>query len=233
VVAQVFVADLRAPYLEAPDRTHLERSLRLRPGEWVRLADGQGSHRVARWQGGGQLEVVGDIHYEAGLSPPITVALALVKGDRTDWAVQKLTEAGVDRIVPMVTDRTVVRWAPERAERALERLRSVARSAAAQSRRVRVPVVDPVRPFRQVVEAAGTAGVRADLGGGPPSLERSWVLVGPEGGWSAAEQECGLPVLSLGSTVLRAETAAMAAGVLLCALRAGLVQPAFSPQTPR
>jgi 16S rRNA (uracil1498-N3)-methyltransferase len=223
-VAQVFVADLEAPVLDDEDRSHLERSLRLRPGEWVRLADGQGGYRTARWQGGGQVEAAGEIHHEPQLSPSVTVALALVKGDRTEWAVQKLTEVGVDRIVPMVTDRTVVRWAPERAERATERLRSVVRSAAAQSRRSRLPAVDALKTFRHVVEAAGAAGVRADFGGAPPSLQHSWVLIGPEGGWSPEEADSGLPVMALGSTVLRAETAAVASGILLCALRAGLVR---------
>jgi 16S rRNA U1498 N3-methylase RsmE len=63
------------------------------------------------------------------------------------------------------------------------------------------------------------------MGGGPPSLERPVVLVGPEGGWDESELASGLPLVTLGPTVLRAETAAMAAGVLLCGLRAGVVGP--------
>jgi 16S rRNA (uracil1498-N3)-methyltransferase len=225
VVAQVFVDDLDELRLDLGDQAHLERALRLRPGEWVTVADGLGKYRLTRWQGNGTVEPAGEISTEAILSPPITVALALVKGDRTDWAVQKLTEAGVDRIVPMITDRTVVRWGPDRAERAVGRLRAVARSAAAQSRRARLPTVDSLTTFSDVVAAAGAHGVVADQGGAPPSLVRPWVLIGPEGGWSAAERARGLPSVGLGPTVQRAETAAIAAGVLLCALRSGLVRP--------
>ena len=226
-VAQVFVRDLEAPQLDDEDVAHLERVLRLRPGEAVRLADGAGAWRGARWAGAGRVEVVGSVTHEPELAPAVTIALAVVKGDRTEWAIQKLTEAGVDRIVPMLTDRSVVRWSPERAQRAVERFRAVARSAAAQSRRARLPAIDTLRSFPQAVAAAGAAGARADRGGGPPSLERPWVLVGPEGGWSATEAACGLPVMGLGPTTLRAETAAVASGILLCALRNGLVHPAL------
>ena len=66
----------------------------------------------------------------------------------------------------------------------------------------------------------------AQLGGGPLDLSRPTVLVGPEGGWDDSELACGLSSVGLGPTVLRAETAALAAGLLLAALRAGTVRPA-------
>ena len=146
-----------------------------------------------------------------------------MKGDRPEWTVQKLTEAGVDHIVPMTTARTVVRWDASRALHQVSRLRSVARAAAMQSRRVWLPVVAEVQPF-SVVAAAGAAV--AQMGGLPPSLSYSTILVGPEGGWDDAELALGLPLVGLGPTVLRAETASLAAGLLLCALRAGTVGPA-------
>ncbi|MDQ1415569.1 MAG: rRNA (uracil1498-N3)-methyltransferase, partial [Acidimicrobiaceae bacterium] len=67
----------------------------------------------------------------------------------------------------------------------------------------------------------------AQMGGDPPSLDRPFILVGPEGGWDESELALasGLAFVTLGPTVLRAETAAMAAGVLLCGLRAGIVGP--------
>jgi 16S rRNA (uracil1498-N3)-methyltransferase len=71
------------------------------------------------------------------------------------------------------------------------------------------------------VAGAGTA--LAEVGGKAPSLERPFVLVGPEGGWDGAELACGLPLVGLGPNVLRSETAAVTAGALLCALRVGLV----------
>lgn len=163
--------------------------------------------------------------------PAVAVGFAVLKGDRTDWVIQKLTELGVDRLVPLVAERNVVRWEPgsERALRQSERWRSVVREAAMQSRRVRLPTVEEVRGLSEVVTdltARGGSGLAlAEPGGGPPSLERPTVLVGPEGGWSPAELGLGLPTVALGPSVLRGETAALAAAVLLCGLRSRIIQP--------
>ena len=91
-----------------------------------------------------------------------------------------------------------------------------------QSRRVWLPALDEVRDFATVVDVIGTDACLADREGGAPALSRPAVLVGPEGGWSDDERACGLPAVGLGRHVLRAETAAVAAGVVLSALRAGL-----------
>ena len=90
-----------------------------------------------------------------------------------------------------------------------------------QSRRTRLPDVTGVLPFAEVAVAGAAL---AEVGGEAPSLERPFVLVGPEGGWDRTELASALPLVGLGPNVLRAETAAVAAGVLLCALRSGLVQ---------
>lgn len=223
--AHVFVADLDAPELDADDRHHLSRVLRLRAGETVSASDGQGAWRPCTWTGeGGGLVAAGEVARVAAPAPPVTVAFAPVKGDRPEWVVQKLTEVGVDRIVVLATARSVVRWEGERAAKQVGRLARVAREAAMQSRRVWLPEVAGVVPF---AEAAGWGGglALAEPGGASPSLDRPVVLVGPEGGWSAEELAGGLARVNLGPTVLRAETAAVAAGVLLSALRAGLVGP--------
>ena len=227
--AHAFVDDLDAPVLSVDDRHHLERVLRLRPGDVVTVSDGVGGLRPCRF--GPSLHPVGEVVRVAAPSPPVTVAFAVVKGDRPEWAVQKLTEIGVDRIVPLLAARSVVRWSP--GDGHVDRLRRVAREAAVQSRRVWLPAVDEVTPFA-VVAAEARAGVGAGAGagrgvalaqsgGGPPSLARPVVLVGPEGGWDEAELAVDLPRLDLGPHVLRAETAAVVAGTLLCALRAGAV----------
>jgi RsmE family RNA methyltransferase len=91
-----------------------------------------------------------------------------------------------------------------------------------QSRRNRLPDVTEILPVAEVA-LAGAAVAMAEMGGMPPSLEHPFVLVGPEGGWDGPELASDLPLVGLGPNVLRAETAAVAAGVLLCALRAGLV----------
>jgi 16S rRNA (uracil1498-N3)-methyltransferase len=221
--AHVFVDDVSSPELADDDRHHLERVLRLRPGEEVTVADGRGGWRCCRYVGAGQLDVAGPITMAETVLPSVTVGFALTKGERPEWVVQKLTEVGVDRIVPVLTERTVARWDGERAARHVQRLRAIARAAAMQSRRIRLPRVDDVTPFGQVVADVGPAAALAERGGGPISLDRPVVLVGPEGGFSAVEAACGLPTVDLGPAVLRAETAALAAGILLCALRVGLV----------
>lgn len=86
-----------------------------------------------------------------------------------------------------------------------------------QSRRAWLPVVEEVASVEAVAARAGAC--RADAGGGALTLDRPLVLVGPEGGWSETEAALDLPAVDLGPTTLRAETAALAAGIRLCALR--------------
>lgn len=211
----VFVADLAAPELDDDDRHHLERVLRLRPGAAFVIADGAGRWRPARL--GPEVEPAGEVVTEPAPDPPLTVAFAPVKGDRPEWAVQKLTELGIDRIVVLETARSVVRWPPDRAARHLERWARVVRSAAAQSRRTRLPEL--AGPVAVTVAADWPGAARADVGGGPPDLERACVLVGPEGGWTDEERELAVPSVGLGEGVLRSETAAVAAGAALALLR--------------
>ncbi|MDP9070739.1 MAG: 16S rRNA (uracil(1498)-N(3))-methyltransferase [Actinomycetota bacterium] len=224
--AHVFVADLEVPHLEEQDRHHLERVLRLRPGQPVTVADGDGGWRRCAWVGGGRLEPCGGEGREPTPTPSVTVGFALTKGERPEWVVQKLTEAGVDRIVPFVAARSVVRWDADKAERSAGRWQRVAREAAMQSRRTRLPALEPVTTVVEAAARLGPAASLAEPGGAPTSLERPAVLVGPEGGWAVEELGAGLPTVGLGPTVLRADTAAVAAGLLLCALRAGVVRAA-------
>lgn len=225
-VAHAFVDDLDVPELSADDRRHLERVLRLRAGEAVTVSDGAGRWRECRF--GEMLEPVGDIVADARPDPLITVAVALTKGDRLDWAVQKLTELGVDCIVPFAAARSVVRWDAERATHHAERLRRIARQAAMQSRRTWLPAVDDLRSFADVAGLEGA--VLAEPGGQPPSLQRPVVLVGPEGGWAEEEAAAPLPRVALAPTILRVETAAVVAGTLLSALRAGLLASRGEPR---
>ena len=88
--AHAFVVDLDAPELSDDDRRHLERVLRLRPGQDVTVSDGAGRWRRCRF--GDPLEPAGGVVEDERLSPPVAVALSLTKGERLDWAVQKLTE---------------------------------------------------------------------------------------------------------------------------------------------
>lgn len=220
-MAHAFVADPDDPELGEDDRHHLLRVLRVRPGEEVTVSDGGGRWRPCRLGPGGTLEPAGDVQVVPRPVPAVGVGVALTKGDRPETAIQKLTELGVDRILPFVADRSVARWDGDRAVRHVARLRRVAREAAVQARLAFLPEVADLTDFPSVAAVPGAA--RCDRGGAPPGLDRPVLLVGPEGGWSDAERDRGLPVVGLGPTILRAETAAIAAGALLTALRAGAV----------
>ena len=274
VAAHVFVEDVEVPALNLRDADfhHLSRVLRLRPGEAVSASDGAGRSLACRWTGARALEPASEISYQGRPWPPLTVAFALTKGEHPEWTVQKLTEAGVDRVIVMTTAHCVARWGAGDPPRRLARLKEVARQAAMQSRRVWLPSVEGPLTFSQVVSvgsqvvsvgsqvdpvgsqvvpvgrvategesgdpragAAGQAGVVPGAAGvvpgvalavpdaSPLSLATPSVLVGPEGGWSEAELGAVVNHVALGPHVLRTETAALAAGVLLAALRSHLV----------
>jgi 16S rRNA (uracil1498-N3)-methyltransferase len=279
VVAHVFVDDLsaRRPALSDNDLHHLSRVLRLRPGETVSASDGQGGVQVCTWAGGPVLEPAGPLVRHRRPAPLLTVGFALTKGDHPEWAVQKLTEAGADRILVIVSGRCVARWPASKRGHQLERLREVAHQAAMQSRRAWLPVVDGPVPFGELACPGGAAPAPAELGrpggtapgpagagavaagpgsaevggvaaggavapvqavapgvavalavpgGAPLRLSTPTVLVGPEGGWTDEELAAVPHHVGLGPHILRAETAAVAAGVLLAALREGLVAEA-------
>jgi 16S rRNA (uracil1498-N3)-methyltransferase len=213
--AHAFVDDLTYPVLSIGDRHHLERVLRLRAGAEVTVGDGKGSWRPCRF--GSELEPIGPVVTDPEPAPAIGVGFALVKGERPELVVQKLTELGVDRIVPFSAGRSVVRWDAAKAARQHERLEVIAREAAMQCRRTWLPEVVPLATFADVVSAAGVA--LADLGGEPLGRGDRFVLVGPEGGWTPEERTLGVRRVELASHVLRAETAAIAAAALLCAFR--------------
>ena len=152
----------------------------------------------------------------------ITVALAIFKFDRMEWAIEKCTELGVARIVPVIAGRTESHLATAAGKR-VERWRRIARQAAEQSRRVAPPEISaPVR-FDDLV--AMTADVRVVLAEGEERLllkdavrpDAGSVLLafGPEGGWKppelAAFRDGGWTSASLGDAILRAETAVIAA----------------------
>jgi 16S rRNA (uracil1498-N3)-methyltransferase len=234
--AQVFVDDAARPVLAEDDAHHLGRVLRLRPGEEVIASDGRGRWARVLWQDDAELAPVeglagvggdGAVQSEAAAAPALTVAFAPVKGERPEWVVQKLTELGIDRIVPLRSERSVVRWSGARGKATVERLRRVAREAAAQCRRVWLPEIADTVSFADLATLGGLGEVvLAQLSGDRPSVGHRVVAVGPEGGWSLDELAAGLPTVGFGLSVLRAETAAVTAGALLASLRTGTVAAA-------
>ena len=213
--AHVFVDDIEAPVLAEADEHHLSRVLRLRDGERVTVSDGSGAWRSCEWRGGGIL-VVGDVHHEPAPAKALRIALAPVKGDRTEWTVEKLVEIGIDRITVLApVEHSVVRWDRDKAVANVERLGRIARAAASQSRCVRLPVVDGPVHLDEVLAEVGT--VIAEPGGPGFGTGVTTVVIGPEGGFSAREVSAARGSVGLGGTVLRADTAAVVAATLLVA----------------
>ena len=190
---------------------HLRRVLRLRDGERVSATDGAGRWRmcVVRLDGGAP-EIVLESSSEivsVGERSHFTLASAIPKGDRVDWLVQKGTELGADRIQLLHTERSTVRWKPERAAKQVLRLQRIADEALRQSRRVRRCIVGaPV----DALDVLGDAAV-AEPGGERVRGDEAMIAIGPEGGWTPSELERAQRRVEIGANILRTETAGVAA----------------------
>ncbi|CCF86121.1 16S rRNA (uracil(1498)-N(3))-methyltransferase [Nitrolancea hollandica] len=219
----------------------IAKVLRLRAGDEIVLFDGRGGEFPARLiDVSPERTMVSIGSRSAGRADPqpaIHLAPALLKADKFDWVVQKATELGVVAITPVITERTVISLAADRAGRRRERWQRIAIEAAEQSGRTQVPAVaDPI-PFMTLLER--TPGTPALLfwegereqglapvpsGNGGPLL----VLVGPEGGFTPDEVQtaigAGARTVSLGPLILRSETAAIA-GVAMILARFAVEHP--------
>ena len=241
-VDSALAADTRITLPDAAAR-HVGRVLRCRPGDELTLFDGRGGEFAATVDEVSKRGVVVSVGGRRSHDVESPLALRLIqgvsRGDRMDTVVQKATELGVTRISPLVSERTVVRLDEERAEKRIAHWRRVAISACEQCGRNRLPQVDPPASLAEVLGAAPPAGsarlllspkARAGLGDpGRPRPATVELLIGPEGGFSAAEAalagEAGFEGISLGPRVLRTETAAIAA--------LALVQAAWGDLGPR
>lgn len=219
---------------DAGEAHHLRRVLRLRPGAVIQATDGTGRLYTIRLValeaagGWGAIETQAEPERESPCA--ITLAQAILKGDRMSWLVQKVTELGVARIVPMETARVVARPAAGAAARQ-GRWERIAREAVKQCGRVVVPGIDHPRALEEVARELAPGHDAAWVfreGGGRPlavaaaetsSPARLLLLVGPEGGFTPDEvsvaERAGVTPVSLGPRTLRAESAGLAA-VALC-----------------
>jgi 16S rRNA (uracil1498-N3)-methyltransferase len=204
---------------------HLARVLRARVGQEFDISTSSGVRR-------GRISSISRdrVEFELGdelaetATAQITLALSIFKFDRMEWAIEKCTELGAARIVPVVARRSDAHLVTA-ADKRVERWRRIAKQAAEQSRRVSPPeIAQPLRFEDFVNFPAGTRIVLAESGSvvtlkealASRATESSVVLaIGPEGGWTDSElqsfHEASWVSASLGSTILRAETAAIAA----------------------
>lgn len=198
------------------------RVLKLRVGEIVTVLDGKGMEYDVELVQVDKRGVAGVVVAERkNLAEPdreVILYAAILKRENFEWAVQKAVECGVSKIVPIITQRTIKKDVKQ------ERLQEIAKEAAEQSGRGRVPVVFEPMDFDEAVNAAEGKGYFLDAGGKALEPVREpddvvSVFVGPEGGWSDEEREnakrAGLTMRSLGPRVLRGETASALAVYLM------------------
>jgi 16S rRNA (uracil1498-N3)-methyltransferase len=204
---------------------HLIRVLRARIGQEFDIATGEVVRR-------GRITAISDHRVEFDLAETIpslpqlqvTLVLAIFKFDRMEWAIEKCAELGVSRIVPLIAERTDSHLTHAAVKR-VDRWRRIARAASEQSRRISAPEILPATKLKEafnlpartrifLAESEERVSLKQALQS-HPSDQGLVLAIGPEGGWTTAElnnlRESGWIPASLGQTILRAETAAIAA----------------------
>lgn len=214
--------------LDGENAHHAGRVLRLRPGEAVTLCDGKGMDFEGTIESVERDAVVCRVQHshpaETEPAQCLTLLMALPKGDKMDFIVQKAVELGVREIIPYLSRNCVSR--PDKTDRKVERWQKIALEAAKQCGRGYLPVVHAVAPFEQAAQRAAQSetalffyeheretGLRDALAAGVG--ETVSLMVGPEGGFAPEEAafaaKAGLKSVSLGKRILRCETAPVAA----------------------
>jgi 16S rRNA (uracil1498-N3)-methyltransferase len=229
--------DDRTASLRGEQAAHLVRVLRAQTGmECDMVAGGHVWRAVIRNIENDAVEFSLLFELEAEAALPVTLLVSIFKFDRMEWILEKATELGAERFIPVIARRSekhLAQAAPAR----LERWRKIVREAAKQSRRSDVPAVDDVTPLKTAVEKTPAAGVRMVLAEQEESVTLYHALrgvlatipkpavqlaVGPEGGWTSEEEAlftgAAWQAVSLGPRILRAETAGMAAVAVVAAL---------------
>jgi 16S rRNA (uracil1498-N3)-methyltransferase len=214
--------------LRGEDARHLARVLRAEAGQRYEISDGKVAYLAEIAEARGPRVVFRVIQPLDTPATPlhITLCAALIKFDRFEWIVEKATELGVDRILPVEAERSG-KGLLEASRKRSERWSRIARESSEQARRLRAPDILPAVRFEQCLAEQADYRYFLEETAAPPLLRvlrvlpacRAALLTGPEGGWTDAERQLAaaagwLPV-SLGPRVLRAETAAMAAIAVL------------------
>ncbi len=212
---------------------HMKNVLRLKPGDQVVVFDNEGNVWVSIINSIKRKEAILEIKErkppQPGANTKISIACAVPKQSRMDDIIDKLTQLGVDSIIPLVTERANIQREDMKESR-LMRWKKIARSAAEQSGRNRLPLISPIKKISEVLEQAAkydlklvptltvaSQPIREVLPDQLPA--NTLVLIGPEGDFSLEEVQlilkAGYQPVSLGPTVLRVETAALAVASFL------------------
>jgi len=212
-----------AAELRGDEARHLTRVLRVEPGQRFEISDNQQAYLAEISEARGERVIFHILETLPAHASPVSVTLcaSLIKFDRFEWIIEKATELGVDRILPVDAARTE-KGLFDAAHKRSERWARIARESSQQSRRVRIPQILPAVRLPQCLGETAAHRYLLDEAEAPPLLreipaERSdsvALLIGPEGGWTDAERslarDASWQPVSLGPLVLRAETAACA-----------------------
>ncbi len=219
-------------YIEGSDVNHMKHVLRMKPEEKVSVSDGDNRRylcRIDRYEEERAVLVICEVQ-EADTELPSEIYLfqGLPKGDKMEFVIQKAVELGVHEIIPVAMRRCVVKLDDRKAEKKAIRWNEIARSAAKQAGRGRIPRVGSVVDFSQAVKSIGKLDVtllpyelaegmeytRQVIGAVKPG-QSVGILIGPEGGFEKEEviraKEAGAKEITLGRRILRTETAGLAA----------------------
>ncbi|MGI0491538.1 16S rRNA (uracil(1498)-N(3))-methyltransferase [Alkalinema pantanalense CENA528] len=218
------------------DQTHyLTRVLRLQPTDRFIAMTGQGDNWLAQLEQPGLATLLEPLAVRSELPVTVTLALALPKGNAFDEVVRQVTELGVSRIVPILSDRTLLQPSANK----LDRWRKIAQEAAEQSERAIVPTIAEPMAWKQHLQAVqaqppgshflcwgrgNSPHLMTPLQGGSDAQKRAdlVIAIGPEGGWTNAEVEqgvqAGYQTVSLGPRILRAVTAPVVAMAIISAI---------------
>lgn len=210
---------------------HLRDSLRVTIGETLWFDNGTGTRYHTEITNISQSAVVGRIldtlHRPPTLTPRLTLGQALLKGEKMDWVIQKATELGMGTLIPIESHHSIVRLKADRRDTQLARWQRIALEAAQQSEQWCIPAITPPQTLASLLtqppphvtvlmltERHGSTSLQA-VPLPQQTTDTLLVLVGPEGGWSREElttaQQSGVTPVTLGPSVLRAETASIAA----------------------
>lgn len=215
---------------------HLHNVYRLKTGDEVELFDGAGTLATALIEKATSKSVllkIADLEkIEKPDEPEVVIAVSLPKGERFDWLMEKCTELGVDRITPVIFERTVKQ---PRNPKIVERWRNITIAAAKQCRRIFLPQIDAPFPLSEALSALKKQYNKAEIlvGGLEPKspalitqrlgTKDTVAVIGPEGGITESEkailENCGAKFVRLTNTILRIETAALAFAAVLTASR--------------
>jgi 16S rRNA (uracil1498-N3)-methyltransferase len=225
--------------IRGSDAKHISTVLRLKENDWIVLSDGKGNNfraKIISSTGRCVKANVDEKLEKPKVAPPPVLAFSIIKHDRTETIIQKAVELGIRRLIPFHSERTVPRLVDEVGSRKMDRWQTIAKEAAKQSGLGFVPVVGAPISFKDLVTSSNEYKTRIMFWEGEKKRDlnaireelsnetKKLILIGPEGGFSSQEVELaksnGFLTVSLGSQILRVETAAIAA-LSICQYESG------------